>query len=148
MLSLLGSLLGFATSFLPRLLEFFQDRQDKAHELALMDHQLQIQLQLGELALKTRHIEADIAEYDTVMRHSAELQRRSSQWVVNLAATVRPVITYLLFLEFFILTWLFAFDWLDGHMYILIWNQEIQAIWAAVISFWFGSRTFARTSRT
>ena len=148
MLSLLCSLLGFGTSFLPRVLDFFQDKQDKKHELALMERQLSQQIELGELALKSRHIDADIAEYDSIMKHSASLQRKSSQWVVNLAATVRPVITYLLFLEFFVLTWLYALGWLDGGMYVLIWSEEIQAIWAAVVSFWFGSRTFARASKT
>ena len=37
MLSLLGSVLGFGTSFLPKVMDFFQDKQDKAHELNMMD---------------------------------------------------------------------------------------------------------------
>ena len=39
MLSLLGSLLGFGTSFLPKLLGFFEEKRDQAHELKLMDKQ-------------------------------------------------------------------------------------------------------------
>ena len=47
MLSLLGSLLGFGTSFLPRILDYFKEKRDQAHELSMMDKQLEQQLQLG-----------------------------------------------------------------------------------------------------
>jgi lysozyme len=33
MLSLLGSLLGFGTSFLPKVMDYFQDKQDKKHAI-------------------------------------------------------------------------------------------------------------------
>lgn len=148
MLSLLGSLLGFGTSFLPKIMDYFQDRQDKAHELAMMDKQLEQQVRLGELALKRSHVEADIEETKALMRHSSKLQGSADQWVVNLAATVRPLITYLLFAEFVTLTFLLALGYIDNGMYQLIWNNEFQAIWAAVVSFWFGSRTLARKTQT
>ena len=43
MLSLLGSVLGFGTSFLPKVMDYFQDKEDKKHELLLMDKQIQQQ---------------------------------------------------------------------------------------------------------
>jgi hypothetical protein len=148
MLSLLGSVLGFGTSFLPKVMDFFQDKQDKAHELNMMDKQLENQKVLGAQKLQMTHVEADIDETKALLNHDSNLQKRSSQWVVNLAATVRPVITYLLFLEFATLTFLVAFGYMDNGMYQMIWNSEFQAIWAAVVSFWFGSRTMARKTQT
>jgi len=148
MLSLLGSVLGFGTSFLPKVMDYFQDRSDKAHELAMMDKQLEQQVQLGELALKRTHVEADIAETQAIMKHSANLQARSSQWIVNLAASVRPIATYLLFIEIFVLTLLLAFDMITLATYHALWNNEMQAVWAAVVSFWFGARTMARKNQT
>ena len=62
MLSLLGSVLGFGTSFLPKVMDYFQDKQDKAHELEMMDKQLDQQKALGELALRRTHVEAEIEE--------------------------------------------------------------------------------------
>ena len=59
MLTLLSSLLGFGTSFMPKILDYFQDKSDKKHELMLMDKQLEQQLKLGELGLRKAHIEAD-----------------------------------------------------------------------------------------
>jgi len=148
MLSLLGSVLGFGTSFLPKVMDYFQDKQDKSHELAMMDKQLHQQKALGELALRRTHVEADIEETKSLMQHSTQLQSRSSQWIVNLAASVRPIATYLLFFEIFVLTWLLAFDMITLETYHAIWNNEMQAAWAAVVSFWFGARTMARKNQT
>ena len=69
---------------------------------------------------------------------------KSSQWVINLSSSVRPIMTYLLFLEFMILTFMLAFNSIDLEMYNRIWSNEIQAVWAAVVSFWFGQRSFNR----
>jgi len=148
MLSLLGSLIGFGTSFLPKLMDYFQDKQDKAHELALMDKQLEQQKVIGAQKLQMVNVEADIRESEALLKHDAGLQKRSSQWIVDLAASVRPIITYLLFVEIFVLTWLLALDMITTEMYQLVFNNEMQAVWAAVVSFWYGARTMSRKQQT
>lgn len=148
MLSLLGSLLGFGTSFLPKVMEYFQDRQDKAHELAMLAAQTEAQVKLEGVRLQAMHVEADIRESEALLKHDSKLNARASQWVVNLAASVRPVATYLFFFELFALTLCVNMDWMAIETYNAIWNSEIQAIFAAVVSFWFGSRTMARRAQT
>ena len=148
MLSLLGSLLGFGTSFLPKVMDFFQDKQDKAHELRLMDKQLENQKVLGAQKLQMTHVEADIRESEALLKHDAKIQKQASPWCVNLAASVRPVLTYALALEFGVLTLCVSMDWMTMEQFKMIWNDEFQAIWAAVVSFWFGSRTMARKQQT
>ena len=68
MLSLLGSVLGFGTSFLPKVMDFFQDKSDKAHELKLMSAQIDQQKALGEIKLQHLHVEADIREGEALLR--------------------------------------------------------------------------------
>jgi hypothetical protein len=148
MLSLLGSLLGFGTSVIPMIMNYFQDKQDKKHELSLMDKQLEQQIQIGNQKLDMVHVEADIRETEALLKSQSSLNRQSSQWITDLAASVRPFITYLLFIEFMVLTFLLAFGYIDNEMYALIWSDEIMAMWAAVISFWFGSRSFNRKRQT
>ena len=148
MLSLLGSLLGFGTAFLPKVMEFFQDRQDKAHELKMLAAQTDAQVQLEGVRLQAAHVDADIRESEALLQHDSKLNARASQWVVNLAASVRPVLSYLFFIEFFALTLCVNMGWIEVAQYQAIWNNEIQAIFAAVISFWFGSRTMARRAQT
>ena len=61
MLTLLGSLLGFGSSLLPKVFEFFQERADRAHELAIIDRQME-QMKLGSaLKLEEINAKADIA---------------------------------------------------------------------------------------
>mgnify|MGYP003131962366 FL=1 len=148
MLSLLGSLMGFGTSFLPKVMDYFQDKSDKAHELELMSAQIDQQKALGEIKLQHLHVEADIKESDALRKHSSRLQSKASPWVVNMAASVRPVLTYLLAIEFGVLTLCVSMDWMTADQYNMIWNAEFQAVWAAVVSFWFGSRTYARKTQT
>ena len=42
MLTLLSTLMGFGTSFVPKILDFMQDRKDKSHELSVMAMQLSL----------------------------------------------------------------------------------------------------------
>jgi len=148
MLSLLGSLLGFGTSFLPSILDFFKEKRDQAHELKLMDKQLEQQKVIGAQKLQMTHVDADIREGEALLKHDSSLNKRASQWVVNLSASVRPILTYLFFVEFFTLTWLIAFEIISKEFYMTIWNDPTQALFATVVSFWFGSRTFNRNRHT
>ena len=144
MLSLLGSILGFGSSFLPKILDFFQDRQDKAHELKMVAAQTDAQVKLEGVRLQAMNVEADIRQSEALLTHDAKIVVKSSQWVVNLCATVRPFVAYLLFLEFFILTGLLAFNKIDLTLYQAIWNDPMQAVFATVVAFYFGSRQFGK----
>jgi len=148
MLSLLGSVLGFGTSFLPKVMDYFQDKQDKAHELRLMDKQVEQQKALGEIKLQHMHVEADIRESEALLKHDKAIMKSASTWVVTYAASVRPSIGYLLFLEFFILTYLLAFDMITLELYQAIWNEPMQVAFSTVLSFYFGSRSFNRRGHT
>jgi len=148
MLSLLGSVLGFGTSFLPKIMDYFQDKQDKAHELRLMDKQVEQQKALGEIKLQHMHVEADIRESEALLKHDKAIMKNASTWVVTYAASVRPSIGYLLFLEFFILTYLLAFDMITLELYQAIWNEPMQVAFSTVLSFYFGSRSFNRRGHT
>ena len=144
MLSLVGSILGFGTSFLPKVLGYFEEKRDQKHELQMMDKQLEQQLQIGKQKMQMMNIDADIRETETLHKEHASITSKSSQWCVNLSASVRPIITYCLFIEFAILTLSVNMDWITAHQYTMIWNDEFQAVWAAVVSFWFGQRSFNR----
>jgi len=92
MLSILGSVLGFGTSFLPKVLGFFEEKRDQAHELQMMDKQLEQQLQIGAQKLQMVNVDADIRETETLHKEHATITGKSSQWCINMAASVRPII--------------------------------------------------------
>ena len=144
MLTLISSVLGFGTSFLPKVLGYFEEKRDQAHELEMMDKQLEQQIQLGNQKMQMMNIDADIRETETLHKEHASITRKSSQWVINLSSSVRPVMTYLLFIEFLILTFMLAFGAIDYQMYMMVWNEPTQSVWAAVVCFWYGQRSFNR----
>ena len=148
MLTLIGSLLGFGTSFLPKVMEYMQDRADKAHELKMIAAIADANAKAEGNKLDAMHLEADTRETESLHRHDRTLQKYAAQWVVNLAATVRPFITYAFFLEFLILTVLVAIGWIRLDQYNAIWDEEMKALFAAVLSFWFGGRAIKRGKAT
>ena len=148
MLTLLGSLLGFFSSALPKFLDIWQDRNDREHELDILDRQMeQMRLSHGQ-RLEEISVNADIQESLALYKHDASIP--ASTWVNNLRASVRPIITYAFFL-------LFASVKLSA-LYILIINQEMhisqalikvwdgetQALFAATLSYWFGVRSISK----
>lgn len=148
MLTLLGSLLGFITSAFPQLLGLIKDWQDRRHELAILDRQMEMQRQGHTQRLEEIAVTADIAESQALYQHDA--QPSNVKWVDGLRSSVRPMITYAFFL-------LFAAVKVSG-LYLLIaveglvlaealpriWDNETAALFAAVVSFWFGARSLAK----
>ena len=148
MLTLLGSLLGFISSAFPDLLKLWQDKQDRKHELAILDRQM-AQMRLGHnQRLEEIAVNADINESLALLKHDA--QPSGMLCVDALRASVRPVLTYAFFLLFaavkFCALYVMVAD--DGLTFVValsnIWDAETQALFAAVMSFWFGQRALAK----
>ncbi len=160
MMTLFSTLLSFLMGGLPKLFDFFQDRADKSHELALAQMQTERELALRKAGLEAQerieHIQteqiqitADVAERQALYAHDIAIGQGASQWVINARAMVRPAITYGLFI-------LFAFVEIFGFWFAfykevpfevaldLLWDNETQIIWASVVSFWFGTQAFGK----
>ena len=94
MLSLLSTLGGLLISGLPKLLDFFQNRADQKHELALARVQIERELQLAaqgfaaqarmeeirtdQIAMQT---EAQMTE--AALRHDEKVLEKASKWVAS-----------------------------------------------------------------
>lgn len=148
MLTLLGSLLGFISSAFPDLLKLWQDKQDRKHELSILDRQME-QMRLGHSQrLEEVAVNADISESQALYRHDSKLS--GVKWVDGLRASVRPVITYAFFLLFTTVKtcalYVLVVD--QGMDFVValpqIWDVETQALFAATISYWFGARSLAK----
>ena len=91
-------------------------------------------------------LQADIAEAKAIYAHAEQLSKNnSSKFIGALQASVRPVITYLLFSVFafvkvtqVIMAVQGGGDVLQGV--VAAWDLETQAMFSAVIAFWFGNR--------
>lgn len=151
MLTLLGSLLGFITSAFPQLLGLIKDWQDRRHELAILDRQMEMQKLGHTQRLEEIAITADIAESQALYRHDA--QPSGVKWVDGLRSSVRPMITYAFFLLFAAVkgSGLYLLIAVEGlalaQALPQVWDGETAALFAAVVSFWFGARSLAKAKQ-
>ena len=149
MITILGSLIGFAGSALPKAFDMFSDWQDRKHELAMMDRQIEASKLAHTQKLEAMNIEADISESKALYKHDQSM--KSTGFMAGLRASVRPVITYLFFTLFAVIkgTALYCLIYTDGIVWEIaiqtLWDEETQGIFAAIISFWFGSRALQRS---
>ena len=171
MLTLLSTLISFLMGGLPKLLEFFQGRQDKAHELALAQMQITRELEMRKLGYEAQErvehirseqletestantaqalIGAQQAEMQAIYAHDTSLNEGTSQWMKNLRASVRPVITYGFF---FLLVFVdIGGFWYGYYMSVpfndlleMLWDSDTQALFASIIAFHFGGRAFGK----
>ena len=155
----------------PKILDFFQDRSDKKHEIELAKMQTEREmmlLQAGYAAqqkieeikydeLKTQTasdekmalIGAQQAEMQALYAHDMALGEGTSEAIKNLRASVRPVLTYCFFgLLMLIDIGLFVYGWRQGTDFKtladLLWDDETQALFASIIAFHFGGRAFGK----
>ena len=171
MLTLLSTLISFLMGGLPKILDFFQDRADKGHELKMAAMQTERELQLAaagyagqakveEIKLDEIKIQssadtqqaligAQQAEMQAIYAHDASLNEGTSVWMKNFRASVRPVITFGFFgLLVFVDVGLFSYGWYNNvpfkDLADMLWDSETQALFASVIAFHFGNRAFGK----
>ena len=160
MLTLLTTLVSFLAGGLPKLLGFFQDRADKKQEILLAQMQIERELEMRKLGFEAQQrveevhlqgqlVDASATERSAMYAHDIAIGQGASQWMINLRAGVRPLITYGLFLLLvFVDVAGFVYAWNHNvpftEMLETLWDADTQIIWASVISFWFGSQAFAK----
>ena len=149
MITLIGSLIGFAGSALPKVFDMVDDWQNRKHELAMMDRQIEAAKLAHTQKIEALNIEADIRESKSLYKHDQSM--KSTGFMGGLRASVRPVLTYLFFTLFALIkgTALYGLIYTNGVDWELavmtLWDEETQGIFAAIISFWFGSRALQRS---
>ena len=156
MLSILSGILGFATSGLPSILDFFKQKGDQKHELAMSKLDMERSLAMAEKGFasqerieefRTDQVEMQTyaQEREALYNHDAKMSENASPWVNNLRASVRPIITYI-FVFLLLFTDVAGMIWaiktgVDFTVAMeLIFSDEEMAIVASIIGFWFGSR--------
>ena len=162
MLSLISTLGGLLISGLPKLLDFFQQKADQKHELALMRVQTERELQLAaagfaaqarmeEIRTEQVAMETDARMTEAALAHDQKVLEKASRWVANYVGTVRPTVTYIFVFELVAINAYMAF-YLWNHSNLiqniddilryssLIFSDDEMAMLGGIIGFWFGSR--------
>ncbi len=151
MLSILGSLLGFASSAVPAITDSFARKQDNKHELDKMKMMAELRSAGYDHDLKAYEAMGADKEHDRLIQHDIAINQ-SSGIIAGLQKSVRPVITYAFFILFATIEIVLLMEALEkgtdfAEAIQLLWDDETKAIFAAIISFWFGSRAIDKARR-
>jgi hypothetical protein len=166
MLSLFSTLGGLLISGLPKLLDFFQNKADQKHELALSRIQVEMQLQMmaqgfaaqermEEIRTDQVAMQSEAQMTEAALKHDEKVLEKASQWVANYVGTVRPTVTYIFVFELCAIN-----AWIAYYIYSrpslvmsmddlirlsdIIFSTDEMAMLGGIIGFWFGSRGWAK----
>ena len=148
MISLLGTLLGFGNSIVPEILGYFKQSQADKQELAMLEAKAKYAEKLSELKVKELDMQADIEETRGIYEHDRSID--AGGFVNALRGSVRPVLTYAFFSLFATIKGVTLYAMVNTHGMDLsaglleIWDPETQAIFSAIIAFWFGNRAMSK----
>jgi len=165
MLSLISSAVGFLASGLPQILNFFQDKADKAQELKLAQMQTERELALAERGFLAQQkveeirtdqiaLQTDADRQNAALDHDKAIMARASNWVVNLNGIVRPLVTFLFIVELIAINlaltyWFMASGSVNSVEDMIkasdiIFSEDEMALLSGICAFWFGSRQWGK----
>lgn len=166
MLSLISTLGGLLISGLPKLLEFFQNKADQAHELRLASLQNERELALAAQGFAAQaHIEEIRTEQVALQTqadmvqgaqdHDKAVIEKASTWVANYVGTVRPTVTYIFVAELAAINiFLCYYLWQNPGLVTniddvlkyadIIFSPDEMAMLGGILGFWFGSRNWSK----
>ena len=160
MLSILSSILGFATAGLPNILSFFQQKGDQKHErdmaklqneqaLLMAEKGFVAQEKIAAIELEGTYAETYAQERVALYDHDKKLVEGASPTVRNWNAMVRPVVAFIFVGELVLINFvtLFWAMW-SGVDFVTasdtVFSTDEMAIVASIIGFYFGSRTWEK----
>jgi hypothetical protein len=166
MLSLFSTLGGLLISGLPKLLDFFQNRADQKHELALSRIQVEMQLQMmaqgfaaqermEEIRTDQIAMQSEAQMTEAALKHDEKVLEKASQWVANYVGTVRPTVTYIFVFELCAINaWIAYYIYSRPNLVMsmddlirlsdIIFSTDEMAMLGGIIGFWFGSRGWSK----
>ena len=160
MLSILSGLLGIGSSALPSLLQFFQQKGDQKHEMAMAKLQTEREMQMAQAgfasqekieAIKLDEIEMQTyaQEREALYAHDMKMMDKASQATVDLNDRVRPYIAFtfvglLVFVDVAGLIWAIYTGVNFETALGLVFSDDEMAIVSSIIGFYFGSRQWEK----
>ena len=143
--------MGFGTSFLPEVLNYFKRGQEQKYELQRMQMEMELMAKRSDLKISELDKEAEIKETEGLYKHD---NVDAGGFINALRGSVRPIITYAFFGLFVAIkvTALLSLMNQTGMQLNMalstIWDDQTAGLFAAIMSFWFGNRAVSKYYKT
>lgn len=148
MSAIIGSIVGFLGSAVTPIAEHFTKKQDYKFQLQKMDKQAELIAKGYTHEMRMFEQQAYDNEHERLIEHDIQISKHTG-FIGALQRSVRPVITYSFFLlfalvEISILYKAISMDMPLTEAIVIVWDEDTKAVWAAIISFWFGNRAMEK----
>ena len=157
MITLVSTVVGFLSSGVPTLVDYFKDKRDKEHEITLMKMQMEmaernIKSNLDAIELQNQAVIAQAESAENIAEINAIYKNFNTgiTWVDAINGMVRPLIAFAL-IGLYCAIELMIFNILSTNKEILsidaleaLWGEEDQILFSVVLSFYFGTRAIKK----
>lgn len=150
--TLLGGVFGGVLRLAPEVLKFFDAKNERGHELRMLEAEMKFAQVKGEIAMRQTEAQMTMAEIDAIgeaFKEQAKTAKAAGWFVAALSALVRPLVTYAFVIAYFavkLATYLLAIqqggDWKD--VILKLWTDDDVTILFSILSFWFVSRSLEK----
>ena len=150
---LLGSVFGGLFRLAPELMKLMDRKNERQHELAMFEHQCQLEAQRGSQKLQeigAQHamaVDSGVVEaLQGAIAQQTEMAKVAGGWAASLSASVRPVVTYWVMAVWSAVYLVFMVQaWRDGlpaaEVFKVAMTADFAALLGGTINYWFLDRT-------
>lgn len=150
--SLLGAIFGGLFRLAPEVLKWLDRKDERAHELAMLDKEMSFAQIRAEQAMHTVDAQVDMAQFDAIgkaLEGQAAMATAAGKLVAGISALVRPLVTYWVVclwsgvkIAGMALAYQTSGSWQE--MLMQTWGPDDNAILSLILVFWFVGRTLDR----
>lgn len=149
----LGSLIGGLFRLAPEVLKFFDKKNEREHELAMFERQVDLEKVRGSIKLQEIGAQRDMAvdagvigALQAAIQQQTEMAKAAGGWVASLSASVRPIVTYwILAVWTGVHCWYGYQGWASGldatEVFKLMLSADFAALVSGTLNYWFLDRT-------
>lgn len=153
--TLLGGLFGGALRLAPELMKLWDRRDERKHELNMLDRELDFAKTRSEVQLRQAETELATTQLDTLgeaFREQSQTAQAAGKFVAAMSALVRPMVTYIFIILYALVKiagYVLAVSQGGAWAAVLVgmWSVDDMAVLNMILSFWFVGRVYERHNR-
>lgn len=153
--TLLGGVFGGVLRLAPEVLKFFDAKNERGHELRMLEAEMKFAQVKGEIAMRQTEAQMQVAEISAMteaIKEQSATAQAAGKFVSAISALVRPLVTYifvLLYVSVKIVGYSLAVsqggDWKE--LLLSSWTDDDMSTMTMLLTFWFTGRIFERSSK-
>lgn len=153
--ALFGTLLGGLFRLAPEILKWLDKKDERKHELSMMEYQLKADELRGKIAIDTINAQTEaligVSEMNAIIEATkAQAVQTGIKFVDAINALMRPLITFWWVLVLYTVSMgvqyymLLKNEFSAGTAVLMVFGPDEKSIAASIISFWFVDRSLRR----